>query len=454
MHGRAGAIEDGVLSAVIAVVAAVVAAAAPVVAIDGAVSDAFFAKPRTIVLTSADARGRRLVRVDAEGRRAAADSRVPADAIFVDACPDGRVVFAGPRGLEDVDGKVLVEGHALFTVPDADALLVADLCGQRGDGDGELRLPVVDGLLVVPRPPRGGEAAKAPRLVHMRHEARAYSGRAHRGLRPDRGYAEALSLYGPRLIDADVDADGDTDLIAVHEGEVVVWRRTAGDLEASPWLSGDLGRTVGAGDADLRVRIVDADADGRADAVIGVTRGAVPERSEAWLVSSTSARPFSSPRLLWRRDGLVAPIGERGRALVVAEVDTSLVSLSAVVVTGRIPVKVGLQGGEPLAMQAKADVRGGHMDGALPVVSVDFDGDGVPDLLDLGEPGRAALHKGTAAGFALDATATWEVPAFVHVVAMPALPGVVLVGEPHQGKTAVAIITTARSPHRGRAPRR
>jgi len=80
------------------------------------------------------------------------------------------------------------------------------------------------------------------------------------------------------------------------------------------------------------------------------------------------------------------------------------------------------------------------MDGALPVVGVDFDRDGIPDLLDLGEPGKASLHLGTKSGFALDSVVEWDVPAFVHVVAMPELPGVVLVGAPARGKTSVAIL--------------
>src|SRR5205085_12501658 len=136
----------------------------------------------------------------------------------------------------------------------------------------------------------------------------------HRGLRPDRGYSEALSLYGPKLVDADVDGDGDTDLVGIREGNITVWLRGAGaanceavldfdcassargkggNLNEAPVVDSDIGRKIGAGDdADLRIRILDVDGDGKSDAVIGVTRGAVPEKSEAWAVSSAKA-PFS-----------------------------------------------------------------------------------------------------------------------------------------------------------------
>ena len=435
-------------SSLLALVALPLAAApAATITVDGAVGDALLVRAGgralggAIWVTTADAKGRRLVRLaPADAGRAAvvaADTRaVPTGAIFVDACPDGRVVFADAEGLVSLDGARVLEGRALFTVPDPDALLVADLCGKSGGGADELRCPVVDGIATLRR---GG----MPVTLRLAHDARAYSGRVHRGLRPDRGYAEALSLYGPRLVDADVDGDGATDLVAVREGRLTAWLRDgAGQLAAAPVVDRDLDAKLGAGaDADLRIRILDVDGDKKAEAVIGVTRGAVPERSEAWIVTGDAGGPFNAARALWRKDGLVAAIGNRGRGLVIAEVDTSLVSLSAVLLTGRIPVKVSVDGGAPLAMQAKVDVRGGKMDGALPVVSVDFDGDGAPDLLDLGEPGRAGLHLATATGFALDADVEWDVPAFVHVVPMPELPGVVLVGAPARGKTRVAVLT-------------
>lgn len=434
-------------------------ATAPIAVIDGVVQDALLVDG-AVWLTTSSRGARQLVRFAASPERAprvddfspdlepavapAARARealpVPTDAIFVDACTGGRVVFADARGLVDSKGARLLEGRGLFTVPDPTALLVADLCGKSGAGKDELRLPVVDGIAVAALGPDGRVVGDVV-VLRFSHDARAYSGRVHRGLRPDRGYAEALSLYGPRLFDVDADGDGDTDLVAVREGRLSAWRRSGGVLAPAPFVERDLARLLHAGDdADLRVRLLDVDGDGITDAIVGVTRGAVPERSQAWLLSAKGNEPFARSKSLWNSEGVRAAIGNRGPRLIVAAIDTSLVSLSAVVLTGRIPVKVALEGQEPLAMQAKVDVRGGRMDGALPVVTVDFDGDGIADLLDLGEPGRAVLHKGTKDGFALDGARQWDVPSFVHVVAMAELPGVVLVGTPSQGKTRVAVL--------------
>lgn len=412
---------------------------APVLSMQGTVADAFLVArgtAREVWLTTSSKEGRKIVRVSASGQTLGPGPSVPRGAVFVDACPDGRVVFADAQGIVDDAGARLLEGRGLFTVPDPTALVVAELCGKTGQGKDELRFPVVDGLAVK-------APAAAQVLLPLAHAARAYSGRVHRGLRPERGYAEALSLYGPRLFDADADGDGDTDLVAVHEGALSAWMRAQGTLVPGERVERDLTALVGAPEeADLRVRLVDLEGDARIEAVVGVTRGPVPENSEVWVLSTEDkSRVLATPRPLWKRDGFVAPIGNRGRALVVAELDTSLVSLSAVVLTGRIPVKVRVGDHEPTALQAKVDVRAAKMDGALPVIQVDFDKDGVEDLLELGEPGRAALHLGNATGFALEPVLVWDVPPFVHVVPMAELPGVVLVGETRRGKTPVAILT-------------
>ncbi|MCC7109613.1 MAG: hypothetical protein IT382_10015 [Deltaproteobacteria bacterium] len=423
-------------------------APAPTVTVPGSAVDARYVggEAPEILISTAQSGRRRLLHLDARDLSTKSSAPVPAGTLFFDACPlpaakGDQVVLADGSGLTDVDGDRLLEGRALFSVPDPSALLVSELCGKSGDARGELRLPVVDGIAV-----KGSGGA---RVLRMSHAGRAYSGRVHRGLRPERGYDAALSLYAPRSLDVDVDGDDDLDLALVHEGRLTVFARDGGQLAAAPLVSRDLALAVGAGDdADLRVRLADIEGDRRVEAVVGVTRGAIPERSEAFVVGGTAA--FSSSRPLWQREGLVAPLGVRGRALVIAEVDPSLVSLSGVLLTGKVPLRVHVGEGPALALTAKADVRAGRMDGAMPVVSVDFDGDGTLDLLDLGEPGRAALHPGTADGYTLDPSLRLEVPAFVHVVAMPQLPGVVLIGAPRGGSTRIAVV---RAPHSGGAVR-
>ena len=110
-------------------------------------------------------------------------------------------------------------------------------------------------------------------------------------------------------------------------------------------------------------------------------------------------------------------------------------------------VTVQLAGRNMYLPTARAVEAGSY--GALPVVTVDLDGDGLTDLLDLGQPGRAALHRGTKTGFADEPSESWSIPRFVHVVALPRVRTVVLVGQPRRGKTEIAWIgPTARTARR------
>ncbi len=445
------------LGAALLLVAAAVQEA-PHKVVDGRVDDALYvrqggaAEVWLTLVPKDDTAPRELLRLDARSLVVRARTPVAAEALFIDACPgagaDDVVVLADARGAVDASGKRLVEAPSLFAVPDPMSLAVGDLCGDDGDGRGELRLPVRDGLAVA-------RVGAPPVVLAYRHMARAYSGRVHKGLRPDRPYAEALSLYAPRFFDADVDGDRRTDLVAVREGRLVAYLRGSdGVLARAPAAARDLVRTIGASpDADLRVRVADLDGDGRGDAVIGVTEGAVPERSEAWVVPSTPRGLFDgAPRPLWKQDGLIVPLDvvtRRGAGRVVAGAfDTSLMSLSSAVVTGKLALKVSLWPSSvgALSLTASLDVRGGKMGGAMPVTGVDFDGDGTADLLDLGEPGAAVLHRGVAEGYDEGEAARWTVPAFVNVVPMPRLPGVLLVGAPDKrGKTSIALLTIERA---------
>ena len=424
---------------------------APVVVVDGAVVDAVHvhnAKDgQDEVWASLQGTPRRLLRIDVESGAKTAGPAVPDGAVFFDVCTlhdVDRVIWADASGLSDTSGARLVSGRALFSVPDPDALLVGDLCGKTSATSDELRLPVVDGIVVQ------RVDAQERRTLLQEPGARAFSGRVQRGLRPDRGYAFAVSLYAPRLVDVDVDGDGALDLVAVRDGHLSVWLRKGTELpQAAREI--DLGALVHASDdADLRVRFVPGTHG--AEVVVGVTRGAVPEHSEAWRVTSTPGAPLSKASLLWKRDGLAAPLDVRPdlAALVVADVDTSLLSLSTVLLTGRVDVRVTLQQNErvlaagALTLPSSIDVRAGRMAGGLPVTSVDFDGDGVLDLLDVGVPGRASLHLGSKEGYAPDAVTTWTVPAFVRVVPLPRLHAVLLVGAVEKGKTKLALVRLPR----------
>lgn len=390
---------------------------------------------------------RELVLVDEQGK-VRRTVRVPRGAVSVAACARRGLVFSDARGIVDDEGERLLEGPALLGVPDPSSLYTAPLCADAAPG--ELRLAVRDGLRVLSA---DGSVVTLPFV----HRARAYSGQVHRGLRGTRPYALALSLYAPHLLDADMNGDGRVDLVAVHEARVGVFLRGAdGKLTPDGAVVRDLEGVLGGGDdVDLRVHVSDLDADGRADVVLSLTRGAVPDRSTVIVLSADAlANPRAAEKARWQRDGLLAPLGVvrrgAGRDLVLAEVDTSLTALGSALLTGYVSLEVRLYSlasrrgpssvTRPLALSAQLDVRAGRMAGAMPVVSVDFDGDGREDLLDLGRPGRAALYPGGDSGFRAQPVAEHTVGPFAHVVPMPALPGVVLIGEPENGKTRVTLL--------------
>jgi hypothetical protein len=420
-----------------------------VMTVPGAVHDVVLdaADPTGGIWFSRTKSGRReLVRTD--GRKVLGDPfLVPSDVVSVDACGAHGVVLQDRAGLRDLAGKRLLEGEPLLSHPDPQVLYAAQLC--RGD---ELRLVTRGGLLVAAP---GRERV----LLPFAHRARLYSGEVHRGLRPRRAYGAAVSLYAPRMIDADVDGDGAADLVLVHESRIKVFYRRAGALTALDAVERDLASIVGApADDDVRVLVHDLDGDKRAELIVGTSNGPVPDRSSGWRVR-TNKRAFDrAPELLWQEDGLVAPVGAHPAGLVVASVDTSVVAIGAAILTGEVPLKIRVGRGPTLELTAIAGLRSGRMAGALPMVDTDLTGDGRNDLLDLGTPGRARLFMGTRAGYGDAPTSSWNIPAFVHVVQLGPRAGVALVGKPgvaQRGgfvRTRVAILRPERA--RARAPRR
>jgi hypothetical protein len=334
-----------------------------------------------------------------------------------------------------------------MSVADPASLFVADLCPRVLAG--ELRIPVPAGILI--RAPDGTTTT-----LPFDHRARAFSGRVHRGLRPARTYAAAVSVYAPRLFDVDVDGNGTLDFVVAHEERVVVFARRADRrLDPQPWVTIDLIDTLGlqtAEEQDLRVLVDDVDGDRRADMLIGVSTGALPERSATFMLASKDA-PFAAKTKLVEGSGLVAPVSIVTRSLeprvLFSEIDTSMMSLGAVLLSGSVDVKTALRAptgartsGPTLA--AAVDVRRARMVGALPVADVDLDGDGISDLLDLGIPGRAFIYRGTAEGYESRPIVDLSVPVFTHVVSLPLERSIVLVGAPSgrgtRRSTKVAIV--------------
>jgi len=419
--------------------------------------------------------GRRLTRILApQGAADVETLRVPKGAVFVDACPpsaEQKAVgdaglsadefhFVDESGLVAEGGRRVIAARPLTSVADPSVLFVADLCPRALAG--EIRVPVSEGILVRARD-------STTTTLPFDHRARAFSGRVHRGLRPARSYAAAVSVYAPRLFDVDVDGDGVRDLVVAHEERVVVFARRAGRLDPKPLVEIDLMHALGenmSAEHDLRILVDDVDGDRRADMLVGVTTGALPERSSTWLLTSGTA-PFAQRSKLVDGTGLVAPIAvvvrEGAPRVLFSEVDTSMISLGAVLLSGSVDVKTALreptgarQSGPTLA--AAVDVRRARMVGALPIADVDLDGDGLSDLLDLGIPGRAIIYRGTSVGYESRPHVDLRVPGFTHVVSLPHERAIVLVGAPAgagtRRTTEVAIVRGTEDDRRGPSARK
>ncbi len=393
--------------------------------IDGEVQDVVEGGASSVVVSSTSKGQRLLTLVDLGRKQARKGPVVPDNAVAYAACGDG-VVFVDDRGLVDDHGRRVVEKAPLLAVADPQALFAAELCPSQAD---ERVLLTREGLWVVRL--RDG-AIVDERLLPLAASARAYSGRGPRSLRGERPYGQALSLYAPRLFSVDVDDDGDLDLVALHEGRLVVFRRGASGLQATA-EERDLFALLGvAADADLRVRFVSS------RAFISVSRGAVPESSRVVVVDGSSERPYSRVASTRSVEGLAVLLGARTSGPIVARIDTSLVALSGVVLTGRVGLKISLASTEVLTLSAAADVRAGKMEGALPIVDLDLDGDGVVDLLDLGEPGQAVVYRGVGAGF--QPSTSWTVPSFSLVAPLPLSSSVALVSG-QRGKSRLWLLT-------------
>jgi hypothetical protein len=426
----------------------------------GEATDALVGQGNALLLTVARPR-RGLVTLTTKG--AGSLTPAPSGTISVASCGPRheRLVFATADGLVDASGKLLLGGQALFVLPDDEHFYVAQLCGEQGAAAEELRLVVRDGLKVQ----QPGDAQ--PVTLAWRHTGRTYSGRVHRGLRPARPYAAATSVYAPHLVDGDVDHDGALEVIAQHEGRLAIYRRGKdGKLLPQPAAEIDLYASSGGAGGDLRVHFGDLDDDGRLDAVVGRADGPLSERSTAWWLHSTAGGLLNSSTRLWDDEGLVAPLAlitrprsardpHSGSAVLATALDTNLVAMGGVLLSGNLKVPLRLRrvvGRDQKLLSApgpevgiQLEVRAMKTSGALPLASVDLDGDGLTDLLDLGSPGQARVYRGTRQGFASDPE-VFEVPPFVHVVPLPALHTVVLIGEPNKGNTRV---TWLRSVGRG-----
>jgi hypothetical protein len=398
------------------------------VVVDGVVTDAVaFADG---VLVSHVAKGeRRLSTIDTGGTLRPGPA-VQDGTVAVGTCgATSKLHFIDDRGLVDARGVVVIARPPLLSIPDAAALPIVSVCPTPR----ERILLVREGLAVATVDAAGAVVDEV--VLPFAHRARAFTGGTARSLKGERPYAAALSLYEPWIFTIDADTDGDLDLVLVHEERVLIFRRDREGLLRGPAVERHLGELIAApAGSDLRAHAVDG------GLVVTASVGALPEQSVIATVVGAPERPLSKVARREVIDGLAIHLASSRAGVVVARVDTSLVSLSGVVLTGKVPLEVRRDGRAAMTLPTAADVRAGRVDGALPVVDVDLDGDGVVDLVELGEPGRAVLWRGGRDGAWSATSSSVAIPALDRAFGAPALGRVVLIGRGGARRTTVALL--------------
>jgi len=417
-----GAVADGRARATAAL-------AVDQVVVEGSVTDA--AAVGGAVLVSHVVKGaRRLSLLDAAARLRPGPA-VPAGAVAVGRCgdDDDALYFIDERGLVDAAGAVVIARPPLLAIPDVAALPIVDVCPSPR----ERVLFVKEGVVVATVDAAGAVVDEV--LLPFTHRARAFTGATARSLKGERPYATALSLYVPWTFALDADSDGDVDLVLVHEERALIFRRDRGGVLRGPAVERHLGDLVDAPPgSDLRAHASDG------ALIVTASAGALPEQSVVATVVGAPERPLSKLARRETIDGLAIHLASSSAGVVVARVDTSLVSLSGVVLTGKVPLELRRDGRTLMTLPTVADVRAGRVDGALPVVDVDLDGDGIADLVELGEPGRAVLWRGGRDGTWTSTTTPLSIPRLDRAFGAPGLRRVVLVGRGGARGTTVALL--------------
>jgi hypothetical protein len=240
---------------------------------------------------------------------------------------------------------------------------------------------------------------------------RAYltSGTVFRGPRARRDFSLLAMVAFPRLFAGDLDGDGNVDLAATIEDELV-WTGRDGKVtrQQLPLRSAEQRRT---GDGLIDTQLYDLTGDGVLDAAVTFQVGGANSMRTSWRVL---AGPFTeNPRQLAtiKHAGLAAPlliddVDLDGRIEIIEPlVDVGLVAMGRALVTGSIPVQYRVHRfvdgkhseSKPLEIAHTVDFsRATNLAGHPPLLGGDFDGDGRADLVVLATASEMTIYRGQA----------------------------------------------------------
>lgn len=365
----------------------------------------------------------------------------PAQAIGMDLCrgPEGewRPVFIGAHGILSAAGETLLAGESLFPIADPETLLAVPTC----DDGGETWLLFTRAGLRIRHPTGQTQELQLP------PDVRSFSGQKQLGFRNLPAYGAALSLYLPRVEWLDANGDGKTDLIIRRQNAFdVFYREPTGLFASAPRtldFAVDLNVPPGLTPHPIWVNI---HGDGRSELVLALTEGLSTEQTRVWWVSldAVEGKPLRSRELL-SKPGLWLPVArvrrEREERLLVLSVNTGLPALATSLLTGEVAIETWLLPNiaAPLVpvhtFHPRLELRGEKRIGSQPIATIDFDGDGWNDLVDLSEDRTVVWFRGERAGFAKEPSGRLAISRFSQHIVLPKANGLVLLADMPDGST-------------------
>ncbi|MBI5497067.1 MAG: VCBS repeat-containing protein [Deltaproteobacteria bacterium] len=355
---------------------------------------------------------------------------LPDNAVVVDFCDvlpapgaevvlltaDGLSVFTHVDATRYADTAVpLVEIPGVLGFPDEEDAPFYQVCrAPRGAATAvELWVPTGRGLAIaVP----DGAGVRVERTLPLRPRAYHTSGDEFRGPRARRDFALMTQVLMPRLVNVDADGDGDDDLYQVVEDTLKLFLRRDGRLDPAPVnersfeLRTETDRARR--NAVLDVMLGDLDGDGLPDAVATKLAGGLTSlRTETRYYPGRGVAGFAAdPTSVRRVDGYATPLAlldvdADGRLeLLEPVIRTTPMAVAGMLVRQRVDADlrvlraVGgtLREGRSMTLPFGLDTGAGSVKGGPPLVGQDFNGDGRPDLVNLGSGNEAVVLLGVA----------------------------------------------------------